>query len=162
MNSAILIIKDEHISISSVLKGLVSHVEEAKAGERTADPHLIAAMLDYIETVPEKLHHPKEDEFLFRLLRLRTELCHEILDELEAEHVQTKQLVKDMRLALAEFKKTDDIVNLASALGQYAKFHFSHMRKEEKTVIPMAEKYLTPEDWAEIDAAFAQNLERDW
>jgi len=29
------------------------------------------------------------------------------------------------------------------------------MRCEEKEVLPLAEKYLTPEDWELIDAAFA-------
>ena len=43
----------------------------------------------------------------------------------------------------------------ATAVEQYAAFHWDHMRCEEKEVLPLAEKHLTPADWEIIDAAFA-------
>jgi hypothetical protein len=33
------------------------------------------------------------------------------------------------------------------------------MRKEEEQLLPLAERYLQPEDWAAIDAAFAGNAD---
>ena len=43
---------------------------------------------------PEKLHHPKEDAYLFRKLRERTSEFDATLDELERQHVDGHQLVE--------------------------------------------------------------------
>ncbi len=161
MQDAISIIKDEHISISSVLKGMVEHVADAQAGKREADPFLLAAMLDYVETVPERVHHPKEDQYLFRLLRKRTDAADAVLDELESEHKKTHDLLKTMRAALADFKKEGDLDKLAKAIDDYSRFHFAHMRKEEKDIIPLALEHLTAQDWQEIHAAFRLNMKDD-
>ena len=39
----------------------------------------------------------------------------------------------------------------------YADFYFQHMTLEEKHILPLAEKMLTEQDWADLDAAFAAN-----
>jgi hemerythrin-like domain-containing protein len=161
MQDAISIIKDEHISISSVLKGLVTHVEDALDAKRDFDPFLVSAMLDYIETVPERVHHPKEDQYLFRLLRKRTDKANEALDQLEEEHQKSKVLLNDMRVALAQCKKDGDLKNFFEAMNSYSRFHFAHMRKEEKDVFPLAVEYLTAEDWHEIHEAFRLNMKVD-
>jgi hemerythrin-like domain-containing protein len=43
------------------------------------------------------------------------------------------------------------------AVDAYADFHWKHMRKEEQELLPLAERALTREDWAEINAGFAGN-----
>lgn len=161
MKNAISIIKDEHISISSVLKGMVTHVDDAIAEIREFDPFLVAAMLDYIERVPEKVHHPKEDQYLFRLLKKRTDKANKILAELEEEHKKSKKLLENIRLELKKCKKGNDIPAFSRAMNEYSRFHFSHMRKEEKNIIPLAMEYLTQDDWNEIDEAFRLNMKDD-
>ena len=42
-------------------------------------------------------------------------------------------------------------------VDEYADFHWKHMRKEEKELMPLAERYLGAEDWREIDEAFGMN-----
>lgn len=162
MNKAIEIIKDEHRSMAAILKGLLDHYKQAAAGQAAPDYYLMSAMLDYIEAFPERRHHPKEDEFLFRLLRLRTAESHPILDELEAQHDSSKQLLDSLRLELAGFKESGDLSRLGKVLDEYAEFHWAHMRKEEEIVLPLAEKHLTAEDWEEIDTAFQANLSGTW
>ncbi|WP_413207581.1 hemerythrin domain-containing protein [Rhodospirillum sp. A1_3_36] len=162
MNKAIAIIKDEHISISSVLKGLVSHVSDARSGNREVDPHLIGAQLDYIEAYPERLHHPKEDRYLFRKLRERTAESHAILDQLEAEHVRSRALVGEMRAHLKALRETGNLEAFARSMEDYATFHYQHMRTEERLLLPMAERCLTDEDWEEITAAFESNTGQEW
>ena len=39
----------------------------------------------------------------------------------------------------------------------YARFYFAHMAKEEQDVLPLAQQTLTPDDWADLDAAFLSN-----
>lgn len=161
MQDAISIIKDEHVSISSVLKGMVMHVEDAVEGKRDFDPFLVSAMLDYIERVPEKVHHPKEDQYLFRLLRQRTDKANAVLEELDGEHAQCKAMLADMRDALKACKAGGDLAEFSKAMNTYSRFHFAHMRKEEKDLLPLAMEYLTDEDWVEINEAFQMNMKDD-
>ncbi|HXH03669.1 MAG TPA: hemerythrin domain-containing protein [Candidatus Competibacteraceae bacterium] len=162
MTDAISIIKDEHRSMAAVLKGLISHIAEVKAGRTEPDFHLMFAMFDYIQAFPERLHHPKEDEYLFRFLRLRSVEAHAVLDELEAQHARGAELLNNLRLKLAEYRESGNCDVFEKALGDYAEFQWAHMHKEEEVVLPLAERYLTAEDWQAIDAAFRSNLDRAW
>ena len=162
MQSAIAIIKDEHRSMASVIKGMMNNVTAIRSGAMEPDVHLFAAMLDYIEAFPDRLHHPKEDEYLFRYLRQRTALSHAILDELQAEHAQGADLLGRLRDSLAKYKADQDIDAFESSLRDYADFYFMHMAKEEKQVLPMAAEHLTADDWEAIDAAFQANRDRAW
>jgi len=162
MQSAIAIIKDEHRSMASVIKGLLNNVTAIRSGDMEPDVYLFSAMFDYIEAYPDRLHHPKEDEYLFRFLRQRTELSHAILDELQEEHARGGELLDALRRALATYKQDQDLDAFETALKAYADFYWSHMAKEEKIVLPMAAEHLTADDWEVIDAAFQANREKAW
>ena len=77
------IIKDEHHSMASVIKGLLNHVTAIRKGDMEPDVFLFAAMFDYIEAYPDRLHHPKEDDYLFPKLRSRSREAAELIDTLE-------------------------------------------------------------------------------
>jgi branched-chain amino acid transport system ATP-binding protein len=162
MRTALHVIRDEHRSIGAVLKALTKQVGEAAAGTAPADYSLYGAMLDYLQAFPETLHHPKEDQFLFHRLRVRCPQSADLLDELEAQHASGAKALASLRTALAEAVRSGDIHPFAAALGTYADFQWSHMRKEEEQVLPLAERELSAEDWAFIDAAFAVNRETRW
>lgn len=49
----------------------------------------------------------------------------------------------------------NEFAAFAAAVGSYVKRYSEHMRKEEREVMPLAQRVLTPEDWVEIEAAFA-------
>lgn len=162
MNNAISIIKDEHRSMAAVIKGLQAQLVAVKAQGGEPDFHLYGAMLDYIEAYPDRLHHPKEDEYLFRFLRQRCEAAHSILDELESQHARCADLLGELRQALQASREAGEVDTLASALEAYAAFLWDHMGKEEDQVLPLAERHLTAEDWQTIDAAFAANRAGNW
>jgi hemerythrin-like domain-containing protein len=162
MTAAIEIIKDEHRSIAAVLKALVSHVAQARDGRVTADFHLAAAMLDYLQAYPERLHHPKEDEYLFRFLRRRCTAANAVLDELEAQHTRGAELLGELRRTLDGSRATGNFDAFDPVLAAYAEFQWQHMRTEEEAVLPLAERHLTVEDWQTLDAAFAANREQGW
>jgi len=162
MSTALAVIRDEHHSMGAVLKSLTKQVTEAAAGTVPADFPLYGAMLDYLQAFPETLHHPKEDQYLFRRLRERCPQSKDLLDELEAQHVSGAKALANLRVALTEAAHSGDIQPFAAALLAYADFQWSHMRKEEEQVLPLAERELSAEDWAFIDAAFALNRETRW
>jgi len=162
MTAAIDIIKDEHHSIAAVLKALESHVAQARDGRTAADTHLAAAMLDYLQAYPERLHHPKEDEYLFRFLRRRCTDVNAVLEEPEAQHTRGAELLSELRRTLEVSRAAGNFNAFDPVLAAYAEFQWQHMRIEEEVVLPLAERHLTPEDWQAIDAAFAANRERCW
>lgn len=158
MQRALTIIKDEHRALAAVLRGLQYVVEKIRNGQQKPDFLLLKSMLDYIEAFPDKLHHPKEDEYLYRLLRERDPGAVMTLDLLEEEHRQEPEWLRGLRASLEGFEQDESkFGTFAKAVESYVASHFSHMNKEEDVILPLAEKALRPEDWKEIDAAFASN-----
>jgi len=161
MREAVSVIRAEHRSLAAVLHGLTAIVEDLEKHGGQPDFQLLKAMLDYIDRYPDRFHHPKEDRYLFRLLRLRAPDVTGLLDALETEHLKNTDLMEGMRRALRRFEeKPEDHERLLAFQGlirQYADFHWSHMRLEEEQVFPLAESRLLAEDWEEIDAAFSSN-----
>jgi len=162
MNTTIAILCDEHRSIAAVIKGLLDHVADVKNGTRAPDFEVFTSMFDYIETLPERIHHPKENDYLFRYLRMRDPESASILDTLEAQHETGAELLADLREKLAAYRSDGELDAFDQALTAYAEFNWDHMGKEENDVFPRAEKYLTAADWQIIDAAFAVNRESAW
>jgi hemerythrin-like domain-containing protein len=161
MPSAITIIRDEHRSLAAVLQGLSFLVDEIRAGRARPDFRLLEAMLRYLMAFPEKLHHPKEDEHLFRVLRARDPAVAAVLDELEAEHVAGRDLGVRLADAFGAYARegAPAFERFAEAVQAYTAFHWDHMRKEEDEVLLRAREALGPGDWPAIDAAFASNTD---
>jgi hemerythrin-like domain-containing protein len=161
MTRALTIIRNEHRSLAAVLNGLAFIMDEIRARRMQPDFVLFQAMLRYIEDFPEKLHHPKEDEHLFRLLRARDPASTPVLDELSAEHRRGAELIASLKSALAAWEREGEpaFAAFAACVDGYEQFHWDHMRKEEEYVLPRAEQVLTDEDWTQIDAAFAANAD---
>lgn len=155
---AIGIIQDEHRAITAVIEGLRHVLAEIRAGRMEPDHVLLGAMFRYIEAFPEKLHHPKEDDFLFARLRIRRPDAAPILDALSREHEVGRERFTELEAAWERYRDGASPVDpLADGVERYAHFHWKHMRREEDEVLPLARRSLTAEDWEAIDAAFASN-----
>jgi hemerythrin-like domain-containing protein len=154
---AIGIIRDEHRSLAAVLHGMLYLVREI--GERGMKPdfNVLGAMIYYIDAVPERFHHPKEDKYLFALLRARWPAARPLLNSLAEEHRIGAEKIRILEQALARYQQggRSEFPAFKAAVDAYAEFHWQHMRREEDEVLPLAEKYLTAGDWEAIDAAFA-------
>jgi len=153
------IIRDEHRSLGAVIHGLEYLVREARA--RTVVPPfaLLRAMLHYINAFAEALHHPKEEAYLFRKLRIRTRDFDDTLDELERQHDVGHALVERLEAALDAYEAdpVGGFAAFANAVEQFSAAQWRHMNLETKVIMPAAQKHLTAEDWAEIGDAFAGN-----
>ena len=159
MKTAIKIIHDEHRSISAVLHALKQLAKAAEDSSVEPRFEVFRAMIYYIDQFPERMHHPKEDQYLFALLAARAPATKSLVEELRAEHVMGAQLIRDLEQALVglEVGWQGGARAFSAAVDAYAQFHWNHMRKEEQKLLPLAERFLTAEDWREIDAAFAGN-----
>jgi hemerythrin-like domain-containing protein len=159
MKEAITILKSEHRSIAAVLHALKDLARMAH--DATARPRfqVLRSIVRYIDEYPEKLHHPKEDEYLFARLVARAPETRLLVEELQAEHEEGARLIRELERALLFMEEgwPAGAREFSKAVDAYAEFHWKHMRKEEQTLLPLAERHLTPDDWKAIDAAFAAN-----
>ena len=161
MKDAITIMKSEHRSISAVLQGLRELARMAQNAKVRPGFQALRSMVRYIDEYPEKLHHPKEDEYLFARLVARAPETRPLVEELQAEHEEGARLIRELERALL-FLEDDwpgGAREFQASVEKYAQFHWDHMRKEEQQILPLAERHLTAEDWKAIDAAFAANAD---
>ena len=79
-------------------------IHDVAAQKVKADFELIATILYYIDTFPDRCHHPKEDEFLFKRLRNRTDKANSVLDELQRQHVSGAGLMLGLEQAFVHWQ----------------------------------------------------------
>lgn len=153
---AIRIIVNEHRALAAVLHGMLHLVHEIRDHDDKPDFNLFGAMIYYIDSFPESFHHPKEDQYLFRLLRMRHPEAAPLLDRLKTEHRVGAEKIRTLEQTLARYQQGGkaEFSNFLTAVESYAAFHWEHMRAEEEEVMPLAEKYLSVADWEAVDAAF--------
>jgi len=160
---AIAIIRDEHRSLAAVMHAWLQALSEARQSDTSADPALMQAIVRYLQEFPLRLHHPKEDTHLFARLRERTTSCHAELDELHRQHERDEQLVAALAQRVDALATADAPARITATraleeeVARYARFLWDHLGREEGVILPAAQRHLTAKDWAEIDAAFAEN-----
>ena len=119
----------------------------------------VASLLDYVDRYVDTVHHPKEDAFLFKVLRQRDATAAADLDRLEREHRDGPRYRDELRTMASDIAagRNADAASLAGSLASFTEHFRTHIRLEETTVLPAARKVLTPQDWLAIDAAFLDN-----
>jgi hemerythrin-like domain-containing protein len=158
-HAALRIIHEEHVALSAMLRSILLLLQQHRRQGTLPDFAALRAMLFYVDEFPEKRHHQKESQLLFPKIRERTPAAAEVLDRLDRDHANGESAVRDLEHALLAFEMLGEPRREAfeRAAQQYVDFYFEHMSVEEKQVLPLAEKALTAQDWAELDAAFLAN-----
>ncbi len=152
---AIQIIQDEHRKLWRVASTINIVADEMDAGSPVPTP-FFHAVFDYIEGFIDHAHHPKEDDFLFRLLRQRSSKAEAVLLQLEANHQHGPATLRALRNDLA-LASQGNCGAFTAALRSYTKNLEEHIRTEERDILPLAREVLLAEDWVVIDKAFADN-----
>ena len=159
MRQAIEIIRSEHRALAAVLLAQKAFVDGMAEGKYDANFELLDGMVEYLTEVPDQVHHPKEDLYLFPALRKRSPEAGAVIDELEAEHARVDEEWRALKQALETFKASGmaGLPAFRNAANHYFDFQWQHVSKEESKILPRALDVLTPEDWKAIDAAFLSN-----
>jgi hemerythrin-like domain-containing protein len=154
-------IRAEHRSLASVIHNLKDVLAEVHAQRMKVDFPLLWSMVYYIDAFPDRLHHPKEDEWLFRLLRSRTHEADALVDELQRQHTHEPQALGEIRrwLGNVEAGVPGSMDALMRTVATYADFTWRHLKTEEHELMPLAESHLINADWDQIAQAFAQNAD---
>ncbi|MGY4829059.1 hemerythrin domain-containing protein [Sphaerotilaceae bacterium SBD11-9] len=153
------ILREEHAALSAMLRSILLHLALHRKGSTMPDFAALRAMLFYVDEFPEKRHHRKETELLFPKLRARTPLAREMLDRLDADHALGERNIRELEHSLLAFEMIGEPRRelFEKAAERYVNFYLGHMALEEREVLPLAEKVLTPQDWEELDEAFLAN-----
>jgi branched-chain amino acid transport system ATP-binding protein len=153
------IIEEEHRSLAAVLYGMLYVVREIRYVGIKPDFALLEAMVHYVDTFLERLHHPKEDAFLFKLLGSRYPGAAPLLDRLKQEHESGSVKLRQLRQALTRYQHggRGEFSEFATVVADFAAFHWEHMRLEETELLHMATRHLTDADWDAVDAAFLEH-----
>lgn len=156
---SIKMIHAEHVNLDKVLRALETHVAELARPNAKPDFELLTFIVYYIRVYPDRMHHPKEEEFLFRPLRRRRPEAGAVIDELERQHAKGRELIDALDVALKECEGAfpEKLGHLEAAVREYVKFQRNHMSMEERDLLPLARSVLTEEDRILADRAFATN-----
>ena len=159
MEEALNIISAEHRGMWRIFAALDYLRREFEKTHVRSDTESLARMLDYLDTYTARMHHPKEDDYLFSKLWARSAASHEPIVRLKEQHREGAENLTRLK-SLADAMRAgqrDSEDEFFAALQRFVDMAREHIRIEETTVMPMARKVLTAEDWAEIDAAFLKN-----
>lgn len=157
MSRALAQLYEEHSSLVAVLDAVSALVREVREHGEFIDPKIFRAILYYLDVFLEREHHRKEEAILFPRIRQRTHDADAILDQLACEHEAGEHAIRELEQAFVRYEEHGDneFPAFAAAVDSYVKRYREHMRKEEREVMPLAQRVLTPEDWVDIEAAFA-------
>lgn len=155
----IRIIREEHAALAAMLRSIPLLLQQHRRQGSLPDFGALRAMLFYVDEFPEKRHHRKESQLLFPKLRARSPLLRHVLDRLDQEHIRGEYNIRELEHALLAFEMLGETrrSSFEQAADRYVAFYLEHMMVEEREVLPLAEAVLTPQDWIELDEAFAAN-----
>ena len=156
---ALGILDDEHATFAALLHALRHLVRDTRYHGAPPRLDVLGAIVYFLDTYSERIHHPRESEYLFRLLRLRCPSAAPVLDRLEAEHRAGDAAMRSLGQALLRYRHggAAEFAPFAHAAEAYAEHQLQHMHCEDRQVLQLARERLTPADWTVIDEAFAGN-----
>lgn len=151
-------IGDEHRSILAVALAMQDMVRQAPGSWSEQELACLEAMLDFLLQLSTNVHHPKEEQFLHRALRLRVPPCHELLLELESQHLVELKLLRRCQFCLTEVTSelgasSAPLVDAVRALADAIQHHIA---LEEKEVLPLAVQHLQADDWNDLALQFQE------
>jgi hemerythrin-like domain-containing protein len=159
MAKTLNIIRDEHRSISAILHGMEYLVDRIRTRKARINPRVFSAMIYYLDTFSERMHHPKEDRFLFKAMRSRGGEAAAVVADLEKEHAAGGDALRRLEQSLVRYEEGGDkeFPAFAEAVARFVQEYRDHMHKEESIVFPLAQRLLSAADWQAIDRAFEEN-----
>lgn len=148
-------IKAEHALLARIIGAMQAWVVQAREPRAKPDFDLFAAMLRYVQEVPDRVHHPQEDSVLFPAVA-HVAGARPVIAELEREHARGDEMLRQLRESHEALKggEANALNRLSTAMDDFAEFYWAHMRKEEQSLLPLAAAALAPPQWERIEKAF--------
>ena len=158
-NAALSRLREEHRALARVTETLETLTAQVVDAQSEPDFGLLSSLLYYLDVVPERLHHPKEERYLFAALRERSAEAAPLVERLHREHERSPHVLGELERALVHWQggACDGLQAFALGVARFCEFTWTHMRTEETEVLPLAERCLTDTDWMSMAEAFGAN-----
>jgi hemerythrin-like domain-containing protein len=164
MHATLQIIRSEHQALTAMLRSIRLLLAEHRRSNTLPDFGVLRAMLFYVDEFPERMHHTKESDLLFPMLRGKGREADAVLDRLDHDHARGEGAIRQLEHELLGFEMMAETSQgpqrrerFEKAMNAYIDFYLSHMHVEETEVLPLAEQVLSPAEWRRLDEAFSLN-----
>jgi len=155
--TAVEMLEAEHRVIQKMVAGMSVLADQLEGGE-SVDVSLLESIVAFLRTFADRLHHGKEESFLFPALIRRGVPSHGCpIGGLTMEHQKGRVMVGELADAIRGYAAGEPPAreNLIKSLRALVAFYPSHIWKEDYLLFPLAGKVLTPEDQQELRDKFA-------
>ena len=155
MNSFLLELRNDHHHMMRIVR-LIRYAAEMPEGD-PQEPgvsdrlELLQECIGYMQNYPEIRHHPIED-VIFDCLVARDPAASQYTSTLQDEHRVLADLNRGILASINDFSQGSDqtIERISSQAIAFADLQIRHMRIEESTVFPLANRKLTLADWKQV------------
>lgn len=158
-HSSLRIIREEHHTLGAMLRAMGQMIARGPgdAPERYFD--VMRATLFFVDEFPERLHHPKETQWLFpQLVRLAPQ-CQATVERLDRDHAGSERAIRELQHLLLGWELVGESRRQAfeDAARHFLDQYLRHIQLEDSEILPLAEQVLGDAEWKALDAAFASN-----
>jgi hemerythrin-like domain-containing protein len=156
-HESLRIIREEHASLSVMLRSLAALVERGLGNPPSDYFTALRAIFSCIDEFHEAQHHPKESELLFPKVATASQDVADAVLLLDQDHATSEASARDLQHLLLEWEMIGSTrrATFESACRAYIAHLMEHMALEERLILPQAELCLSAEDWQRLDDAFA-------
>lgn len=156
--NAISLIQAEHRNLGVTLLAFEKLLLDVRDGGREPDWGLFRGVVVYIDSFLYRFHHPKEDEYLFPVLRRRHPPSEPLIRQLQGDHERGNVACKTLGEAISECEAAPaDFPRFRNLALEFINNERRHIGTEEAEVLPLAREYLTVDDLTPIENAFSDN-----
>jgi hemerythrin-like domain-containing protein len=143
----------------TALPGLVRRVPDGD----TARAEVVGTHAEFVLT-GLYIHHTGEDENLWPLLLERAAPSTDLIETMQAQHERVHEYVDRSQELLAAWRRTPNREageELAGAVEQLSQALFEHLDQEERDILPLAEEYVSVEEWGRLGEHGRGSMTRD-
>ena len=160
--TAVEMLEAEHRVIQRMVAGMSVLAEQIEVGE-PVDVSLLESIVMFLRTFADRLHHGKEESFLFPALIRRgvpSQGCP--IGGLTMEHQKGRVMVGELADAIRGYAAGEPPAreSLVKSLRALVAFYPNHIWNEDYLLFPLAGKVLTPEDQQDLMDKF-ETVERE-
>ena|SRR5579872_3131343 len=153
------VLREEHRNIGRLLRALDHQIDVFAAAE-APDYDVIVGVADYFLDYPDRCHHPKEDLIISRLREAHPAAAAKVGD-LSGEHKALHQKAHRFRETVRLLLNDTDIARsqVVEAARAFIDAQWRHLRSEEASFLPLAERLLTATDLAAIEDRLSKSAD---
>jgi len=152
MHALLSELHQDHINLGRLLNVLERELDRLKRGDNP-NYWLLLDLVDYVETYPDQIHHPRED-VIFEVYLTSHQQCSVSIRRLMDEHKSLVQQSHELRELIDQVTQSSvfprDLIE--SRLADYLEKQWAHLNLEEGEVFQVLSDSLSESEWARVES----------